>query len=111
VYYHDRLRPLASRVLVAHPGQLRLIFRSKDENDCNDAERTAELLYLGETTTVHVPSPEVRAWRELVNCRGRVIARRTRGKNAVRAPLRGAGVVTRGSPPCGRRRAWHGSVG
>ena len=27
-YYHDLLRPLAARVLVAHPGQLRLIFRS-----------------------------------------------------------------------------------
>ena len=27
-YYHDLLRPLAARVLVAHPGRLRLIFRS-----------------------------------------------------------------------------------
>src|SRR5262245_15542490 len=28
-HYHDVLCPLAARVLVAHPGQLRLIFRSK----------------------------------------------------------------------------------
>jgi transposase len=27
-HYHDLLKPLAMRVLVAHPGQLRLIFRS-----------------------------------------------------------------------------------
>jgi hypothetical protein len=27
-HYHDLLQPLAARVLVAHPGQLRLIFRS-----------------------------------------------------------------------------------
>ena len=27
-HFHDLLRPLATRVLVAHPGQLRLIFRS-----------------------------------------------------------------------------------
>ena len=27
-HFHDLLRPLAARVLVAHPGQLRLIFRS-----------------------------------------------------------------------------------
>src|SRR5262245_12633420 len=27
-HYHDLLKPLAVRVLVAHPGQLRLIFRS-----------------------------------------------------------------------------------
>ena len=81
-HYHDLLRPLAARVLVAHPGQLRLIFRSKNKNDRNDAERLAKLLYLGETPTVHVPSPEVRTWRELINCRGQVIAKRTRAKNA-----------------------------
>jgi hypothetical protein len=26
-YLHDQLRPIAQRVVVAHPGQLRLIFR------------------------------------------------------------------------------------
>jgi transposase len=92
-HYHDLLRPVAARVLVAHPGQLRLIFRSKNKNDRNDAERLAKLLYLGETPTVHVPSPEVRAWRELINCRSQVIAKRTRAKNAVRALLRSAGTV------------------
>ena len=93
-HYHDLLRPLAARVLVAHPGRLRLIFRSKNKNDRNDAERLAKLLYLGETPTVHVPAPEVRAWRELVNCRNQVIAKRTRAKNTARALLRGAGVVS-----------------
>src|SRR5438093_8665328 len=92
-HYHDLLRPLAARVLVAHPGQLRLIFRSKNKNDRNDAERLAKLLYLGETPTVHVPSVEVRTWRELINCRSQVIAKRTRAKNTVRALLRSAGVV------------------
>jgi transposase len=92
-HFHDLLRPLAARVLVAHPGQLRLIFRSKNKNDRNDAERLAKLLYLGETPTVHVPSVEVRTWRELINCRSQVIAKRTRAKNTVRALLRSAGVV------------------
>lgn len=92
-HYHDLLRPLAVRVLVAHPGQLRLIFRSKHKNDRNDAERLAKLLYLGETPTVHVPSADVRAWREVVNCRGQLIAKRTRAKNTARSLLRSAGVV------------------
>jgi len=92
-HYHDLLKPLAARVLVAHPGQLRLIFRSKNKNDRNDAERLAKLLYLGETPTVHVPSLDVRTWRELINCRSQVIAKRTRAKNTLRALLRGAGVV------------------
>jgi transposase len=97
-HYHDLLRPLAARVLVAHPGQLRLIFRSKSKNDRNDAERLAKLLYLGETPTVHVPSLDVRTWRELIHCRTQVIAKRTRAKNALRALLRGAGVVPPKSP-------------
>src|SRR6516165_9307822 len=92
-HYHDLLQPLAARVLVAHPGQLRLIFRSQNKNDRNDAERLAKLLYLGETPTVHVPSLDVRTWRELINCRSQVIAKRTRAKNALRALLRGAGLV------------------
>jgi len=92
-HYHDLLQPLAARVLVAHPGQLRLIFRSKNKNDRNDAERLAKLLYLGETPTVHVPAPEVRTWRELINCRSQLIAKRTRAKNALRALLRSAGVT------------------
>jgi transposase len=92
-HYHDLLSPIAARVTVAHPGRLRLIFRSKDKNDRKDAERLAKLLYLGEAPAVHMPSPEVRAWRELINCRGRVIAKRTRAKNSVSAVLRGAGVV------------------
>src|SRR5947209_2726174 len=97
-HYHDLLRPLAARVVVAHPGQLRLIFRSKYKNDRNDAERLAKLLYLGETPTVHVPSADVRAWRELVNCRGQLIAKRTRAKNTARALLRSAGIVPPKNP-------------
>src|SRR5499427_300962 len=92
-HYHDLLRPLAARVLAAHPGRLRLIFRSRDKNDRKDAERLAKLLYLGEAPAVHVPSLDVRTWRELINCRGQVIAKRTRAKNALRALLRGAGVT------------------
>ncbi len=42
---------------------------------------------------MHVPSPDVRGWRELINCRSQVIAKRTRAKNAVRALLRGVGVA------------------
>lgn len=91
-HYHDLLRPLADRVLVAHPGQLQLIFRSKNKNDRKDAERLAKLLYLGEVPTVHVPSQDVRAWRELITCRRRLIEKRTKAKNGLRALLRSVGL-------------------
>src|SRR5262249_61551290 len=57
-HYHELLRPLAARVVVAHSGQLRLIFRSRNKNDRNDAERLAKLLYLGEAPAGHVPPPQ-----------------------------------------------------
>src|ERR1051325_3823923 len=97
-HYHDLLQPLAARVLVAHPGQLRLIFRSKNKNDRNDAERLAKLLYLGEAPTAHVPSLDVRTWPELISCRSQVIAKRTRAKNTLRALLRGSGVMPPRTP-------------
>jgi transposase len=97
-HYHDLLPPLAARVLVAHPGQLRLLFRSQSKNDRHDAERLAQLLDLGEAPTVHVPSLDVRAWRALSNCRSQVIAKRTRAQNTLPALLRGAEVVPPKSP-------------
>jgi hypothetical protein len=109
--YHDLLSPIAARVTVAHPGRLRLIFRSKDKNDRKDAERLAKLLYLGEAPAVQVPAADVRIWRELITCRSRVIAKRTRAKNSLRTLLRCAGVVPRVGPPCGPGRGWSGSVG
>jgi hypothetical protein len=97
-HYHDLLSPIAVRVTVAHPGRLRLIFRSKDKNDRKNAERLAKLLYLGEAPAVHVPSSDVRTWRELITCRGRVIAKRTRAKNSLRTLLRCTGIVPPSRP-------------
>jgi transposase len=101
---HDLLSPIAARVTVAHPGQLRLIVRSKDKNDRKDAERLAKLLYLGEAPAVHVPSGDVRTWRELITGRGRVIAQRTRAQNSLRTLLRCAGVVPPSRPALGTKK-------
>jgi transposase len=101
---HDTLKPIAAGVTVAHPGRLRLIFRSKDKNDRKDAERLAKLLSLGEAPAVHVPSGEVRTWRELITGGGRVIAQRTRAKNSLRTRLRCAGVVPPGRPALGTKK-------
>ena len=94
-YLHDRLRKLAERVVVAHPGQLRLIFRSKKKNDRVDASKLAKLLYLDEVPAVHGPGQDVRAWRAVIEFRQRLVQRRTAVKCQVRALLRGFGI----SPP------------
>lgn len=95
----DRLRPLAQRVVVAHPGQLRLIFRSKRKNDRVDARKLALLLHLDELPPVYVPAVDQRAWRRLIEARTRRVADRTRTKNRLRGLLRSAAVV-------GPRRLW-----
>lgn len=88
----------ASRVVVAHPGALRNIFRTKRKNDRIDAEKLARMLALDLIPPVHVPSPDVRAWRELINFRCGLIKKRTRAKNEIRAILRALGIPTPRKP-------------
>ncbi len=91
-YLYDVFATVAQRVVVAHPGQLRLIFRSKRKNDRVDAEKLAKLLFLDEVPTVYVPSQNVRAWRQLIGYRIRLVNKRTRAKNSCRALLRSLGI-------------------
>ena len=92
-YLFERLQTVARRVVVAHPGQLRLIFRSKRKNDRVDAEKLAKLLFLDEVPPVYVPSSEVRSWRGFIEHRHKLVRERTRTKNSIRALLRGQGIL------------------
>jgi transposase len=95
---YELLVPLATRVVVAHPGLLRLIYRSRRKNDRVDAERLAKLLFIDQVPTVHVPPARVRSWREMINFRHRLIAKRTRAKNGLRGLLRNAGIKAPARP-------------
>lgn len=88
----ERLRPLAQRIEVAHPGQARLIFRAKKKNDRVDAGKLAFLLYMDQVPKAYIPEAQVRAWRSLVECRRQMVDKRTRCKNGLRSLLRGCGV-------------------
>jgi transposase len=109
-HLYDRMAPLAQQVTVAHPGQLRLIFKSKKKHDRIDANRLAKLLYLGEVPAVHVPNVEGRGWRKLIEFRQKLLARRVASKNQIRSVLRGNGI----SAPRGlwtkKGMAWLGSL-
>lgn len=91
---YDRLAPLAEEVLVAHPGHLRLIFRSKKKNDRVDARKLALLLQVNEVPAVFVPDVNYRSWRKLIEARERRVADRTRTKNRLRGLLRGMLIDT-----------------
>jgi transposase len=92
---HDLLGGLdmAREVQVAHPAQLKLIFRSKNKNDRNDARKLATLLYMDELPRVHVPSIDGRAWRGFIEHRRRLVDKRTRVKNSLRAMLRALAIA------------------
>lgn len=92
---HDAIAALkkARQVVVAHPGRLRLIFRSKRKNDRVDAQKLAKLLYLDEVPTAYVPGVNTRDWRELIETRGRTIDKRTRSKCGLRSLLRSHGIA------------------
>lgn len=90
--YYETFKKIASRVVVAHPGLLRLIFRSKRKNDRADAQKLAKLLYVGEVPEVHVPKADVRAWRETITFRKKLISKRTQTKNGLRCLLRTLGI-------------------
>ena len=87
-FLYDQLTPLLHEVQVAHPKQLAMIFRSRKKNDKNDAELLARLLAVQSIPQVHVPSKDVRDWRQLINFRKQTVAKRTRAKNGLRALLR-----------------------
>jgi transposase len=91
--YFEVLSTLATRVVAAHPGKLRLIYHSKRKNDRVDAEKLAKLLFLDIVPAVHVPPAQVRAWREMITFRRKLVEKRTRAKNGLRALLRNVGVV------------------
>ncbi|MCK4627147.1 MAG: IS110 family transposase [Phycisphaerae bacterium] len=109
-YLYDALRKIARCVVVAHPGQLRLIFRSKRKNDRVDAEKLAKLLYLQEVPLVYVPSVEVRSWRQMIECRCRLIDKRTRTKNGIRSLLRSYGIMMPRGLWTRKGRSWLASL-
>jgi len=90
---YDTLAPLAQAVEVAHPANVRTIFKAKTKNDRIDAKKLAKLLYLGEVPRIHVPRQEVREWRVLIEHRRNQVDKRTAAKNALRAVLRSHAIV------------------
>jgi transposase len=107
---YDALAKIARRVTVAHPGRVRLIFRSKRKNDRIDAEKLAKLLYLNEVPCAYVPSLWVRSWRQLIEFRRKLVDKRTRSKNGLRSLLRSHGIVAPRGLWTRKGRAWLASV-
>ncbi len=104
----EQLSKIAAKVVVAHPGQLRIIFKSKRKSDQVDAAKLAMLLLLNQVPTVWVPVSDVRAWRRMIEHRRRTMDKRTMCKNQIRALLRTHGISApaRKKLWCKKQRPW-----
>lgn len=89
---NDALEKVAERVVVAHPSQLRLIFRAKKKNDKVDAHKLAQLLFMDMVPEVYVPDQNIREWRSMIEFRSRQVEKRTACKNRIRAFIRECGI-------------------
>jgi len=92
-WLHDQLVAAGMTVQVAHPGKLRLIFRSRHKNDRADAAKLAMMLLLDQVPLAHVPPAEVRDWRAFIEYRSKLVAQRGACKNRLRALLRAHAIV------------------
>jgi transposase len=84
----DQLQGAGRKVLVAHPGKVRLIFRAKRKNDRIDAKKLATLCFLDQVPQAHIPTAARRQWRSLIEYRRRLVEKRGCVKNRLRALLR-----------------------
>ena len=78
------VEPLAQRIVLAHPGKLRIIAESTRKSDKVDARVLAEFLALDMIPPAHRPTPRQRAHRKLVRRRYYVRTRMTSIKNRLR---------------------------
>ena len=109
-YIYDRLSTIATRVVAAHPKKLKGIFASKHKNDRHDARFLAMLLLLGRVPAAHIPRRDIRDWRGLIRTRERLVTRRTAAKNALRALVRGQGIVAPKNLWTKAHRQWLGAL-
>jgi transposase len=96
-HLYDQLRaiPHAQRIQVAHPGHLRLIYKSRKKNDRADGEKLAKLMYLDQVSCVHIPAQDVRSWRSLIEWRRRLVCRSVMVKNQLRSLLKSCGIPSK----------------
>ena len=109
-YLYDQLARHAQRVVMAHPGKVRWIFRAKRKTDRIDARKLAMLLFLNQVPTAYVPSRRSRHWREMIEYRQTLVAKRVATKNQIRALVRSRGIVSPRGLWTGQGLAWLAAV-
>lgn len=90
-YIYDSLIGCLDSITVANPSKMTWIYRTAKKNDRLDARKMAVLLSIGEIPSVHMPSQEVRKWRQMILHRKKIVQKVTQTKNRTRALLKNEG--------------------
>jgi transposase len=101
-YIYDSLIKCADSITVANPSKMTWIYRTAKKNDRMDARKMAVLLSIGEIPSVHMPSQEVRKWRQMILHRKKIVQKVTQVKNRTRALLKSEGF----NQPCNKGNWW-----
>lgn len=80
---HDWLEEVAEKVVVAHPGRVRVIGDARIKTDKIDSEKLAQLLRVNLIPAAYAPSRETRGVKRVLRRRAFVVAVRTMVKNRV----------------------------
>ena len=95
-FIYDSLCDCVDSIAAANPYKMTWIYRTDKKNDRIDAHKMAVLLSIGELPTVHMPSVEVRQWRQTILHRKNLVAKVTQVKNRIRASMKSRGYVKAG---------------
>ena len=87
-WFVQLVEPYAKRVVLAHPGKLRVIAESPRKSDNLDAKVLAEMLASGHIPESYRPTPRQREYRLLVRHRQYIQRKITGAKNRLRRLLR-----------------------
>jgi transposase len=90
-FLYDSLIDYVDQIKVVNPSKMTWIYKTSKKNDRIDARKMAVLLSNGELPAVHMPSREVRQWRQMILHRRKIINGRTQAKNRIRALLKSEG--------------------
>lgn len=86
-WFVQLVEPLAQRVVLAHPGKLRIIAESTRKSDKLDATTLAEMLALDQIPPAYRPTPRQREHRALVRHRQFLTRRMTSARTKIRRIL------------------------
>lgn len=93
-WMYDQLEEMGHGVVLAHPLKVKAIASAKVKTDKIDAGVLSDLLRANLVPTSYVPPPAIRALREIIRHRIRMVKTRTQSKHAISAMLSKLNLTT-----------------